>query len=268
MHLDYIGRKGALEIATDDGKRMQERGFEKKLIEDLDLDLESHRERSKWAAERGRRPPKLVHNIIFSMPPGTQPSKLFAAVRKFAEDRFALEHRYAMVLHTDDHHPHVHVVVKAMSEHGKRLNIRKTTLRAWRQEFARNLREQGVAANATERGVRGQARKPLKDGIYRAASRGASHHLRDRVTAVGRELASGQFRACPGRDDLHKTRGAVLAGWRALGERLSEEGHGELAGEVLRFAGRMPPARTEREHIAADLSERAAMKPTVQPRAR
>jgi type IV secretory pathway VirD2 relaxase len=264
MHLDYIGRKGDLEIETDDGKRMQEEGFEKKLIDDWDLDLESHREQSKWV-ERGRRPPKLVHNIIFSMPPGTPPSKLFSAVRRFAEDRFALQHRYAMVLHTDDDHPHVHVVVKAVSEQGKRLNIRKATLREWRQEFARNLREQGVPANATERAVRGQTRKPLKDGIYRAAARGVSSHLRDRVGAITRELACGEFRPGPGRDALQRIRAAVRNGWLAVGDRLAEDGHQDLAAEVRQFARQMPPLRTEREHIAAELMARATKARDLRP---
>jgi hypothetical protein len=31
------------------------------------------------------------------------------------------------VLHTDEPHPHVHMVVKAVSEHGVRLNIRRAT---------------------------------------------------------------------------------------------------------------------------------------------
>lgn len=219
VHLDYIGRKGELEVETDDGKRNREKGFERKLIEDWDLDLEPHQERARWAAEHGRKPPKLVHNIIFSMPPGTPSSKLFTAVRKFAEDRFALQHRYAMVLHMDEAHPHVHVVVKAMSEQGERLNIRKATLREWRQGFARNMRGLGVDANATEGAVRGQNRKPLKDGIYRAAARGASHHLRERVTAISRELASGQFRSGTGQETLRRTRVAVLTGWRASGGR-------------------------------------------------
>ena len=35
------------------------------------------------------------------------------------------KHRYAMVLHTDEPHPHVHMVVKAVSEEGVRLNIQK-----------------------------------------------------------------------------------------------------------------------------------------------
>ena len=86
-----------------------------------------------------RRSPKLVHNLIFSMPPGTPATKVLQAVRQFAANEWALKHRYAMVLHTNEAHPHVHVVLKARSEQGDRLNIRKATLREWRQKFAANL---------------------------------------------------------------------------------------------------------------------------------
>lgn len=42
--------------------------------------------------------------------------------------RVGAQHRYAMVLHTDQRHPHVHVVVKAESEDGRRLHIDKEML--------------------------------------------------------------------------------------------------------------------------------------------
>jgi hypothetical protein len=61
------------------------------------------------------------------------------------------------------------MVVKAMSERGVRLNIGKATLREWRRDFARHLRALGVAANATDRGVRGESRSPKPDGIERSA---------------------------------------------------------------------------------------------------
>jgi len=104
-----------------------------------------------------------------------------------------------MVLHTDEPHPHVHLVVKAMGADGKRLNIRKATLREWRQQFARHLHAEGVAANATPRQVRGQIRPPKTDGIYRAALRGTSTHHWDRAEAVARELVADQVKTEPGR---------------------------------------------------------------------
>src|ERR1700722_16879319 len=40
-HLDYIARKGELELETDDGERLQGRDAGERLVEDWDLDLES-----------------------------------------------------------------------------------------------------------------------------------------------------------------------------------------------------------------------------------
>lgn len=60
-----------------------------------------------------------------------------------------LKHGYVMVPHTDQPRPHVHVVLRAVSEEGERLNIRKATLRNWRPESAGYLRAPGVPANPT-----------------------------------------------------------------------------------------------------------------------
>src|SRR5580700_4382690 len=165
-HLGYLNRGGEVEIETDDGQRLSGKEVEKELLEDWDMDLEEHRRKSDLESRANRPPPKLVHKILFSMPAGTSPDKVLAAVKNFAREEFGLKHRYAMVLHTDEPHPHVHVVVKAISEQGVRLHIRKATLRLWRREFARHLRALGIAANATERSVRGESRSPKRDGIY------------------------------------------------------------------------------------------------------
>jgi site-specific recombinase XerC len=59
--------------------------------------------------------------------------------------------RMPNMLHTDDPNPHVHVVVRAISEEGKRLHIRKATLHNWRTAYAHLLRRQTIAAKATRR---------------------------------------------------------------------------------------------------------------------
>jgi hypothetical protein len=258
-HLDYLGRAGELELETDDGDRLQGKGTEKALLEDWDLDLDVDRRQGGLSAANGRKPPKLVHKLMFSMPPGTPPDKLQAAVRNLAREEFALKHRYVMVLHTDEPHPHVHMVVKAVSEQGVRLNIRKATLREWRREFARHLREQGVAANATERVVRGETKTPKKDGIYRAMRRGDSTHMRERVRAVAAEAGNGQGQAGSGKSKLIATRLEVVNGWRALEGLLLHEGHGDLAGQVSRFVPRMPPTLTEKEQLVQRVLEHSRL---------
>jgi hypothetical protein len=187
QHLDYIGREGRGEVQTDDGERLQGRGFERALLGDWDLDLDAHRRHTERAIAAGRKPPKLVHNIVFSMPKRTPPEKVLRAVQAFGREKFALKHRYAMALHVDQGHPHVHMVVKAVSEQGSRLYVRPHTLREWRRDFAQYLRDLGVEANATERAVRGANRTTKRDGIYRAMLRGQSTHMRARAEVVARE---------------------------------------------------------------------------------
>src|SRR5437016_7448572 len=256
-HLDYIGREGRGDVETDEGVRLQDRGFEKDLVKDWDLDLEAPRYPAR-AIAAGRKPPKLVHNLVFSMPRGTPPEKLLKAVRTFAREKFALQHRYALALHTDQGHPHVHVVVKAESEQGIRLNIRKATLREWRRDFAQYLRELGIDANATERAVRGEVRPQKATGIHRAMLRGASTLWRERAHSVARALASGGLRPEPGRERLLATRRDVVRGWNAMAQLLDEQGHRELAMVVRRFVERMPPPQSEREWIGRELQARLA----------
>ena len=260
-HLNYIGRYGKLELETDDGERVQGKKIGKSLLEEWDVDIDEVRRQANLSGTKGRAPPKLVHKLMFSMPPGSPPEKVFAAVRNFAREEFALQHRYAFVLHTDEAHPHVHLVLKAISEQGVRLNIRKATLRHWRSEFARNLRQLGVAANATERAVRGEARKAKKDGIYRASLRGDSTHIRAQAQAVARELQYGDLPTTADEAMLIKTRREVDQGWRSVSNRLRQEGRLELAGEVRRFADSMPPAQSDRIRVADELRKTALTQP-------
>jgi hypothetical protein len=252
-HLDYVGRHGELELETADGTRLHGDDVGAKLTEDWDLDIEEDRLQSDLSASRGRAPAKLVHKLIFSMPPGTSPSGVLHAVRNFAREEFALKHRYAFALHTDEPHPHVHVVVKAMGEHGQRLNIRKATLREWRTEFARHLRDQGIAANATPRYVRGVTKPQKSDGIYRAALRGESTHMRERAESVGAELMNGNSRSEQGKSKIIKTRDEVELGWRAVNDRLIAQGQPELAAQLERFVSQMPPPQTEKEAMAKEI---------------
>lgn len=187
------------------------------------------------------------------MPPGTPPQKVLAAVRNLAREEFYGQHRYALALHTDEPHPHVHLVVKAISEQGVRLNIKKATLRHWRSQFASHLRVLGVAANATERAVRGEIRAARKDGIFRASLRGESSYEREHAEGVARELSNGGLRASPGKATLLETRASILLGWRRVAERLSTQGERHLATEIATYTARMVPPQTDQERLARSL---------------
>jgi type IV secretory pathway VirD2 relaxase len=253
-HLEYLEKRADLE--TDDGEVLTEKGLARKLLEDWDLALDEGRHHRQRGIGAGRRTPKLVHNIVFSMPKGTPPEKLKKAVQRFATEKFGAQHRYVMALHTDQAHPHVHMVVKARSEDGPRLNIYKATLREWRRDFARYLRELGVEANATERAVRGSQYPNRSAALYRTAARGASTVMRERVEGVARAIAERALPMESGKAKLVATRRQVTEGWLAFAEMAEREGLRDLAGEARRFLERMPAPRTERERIAEQLLAR------------
>jgi hypothetical protein len=269
-HLRYIGRHGKLPIETDEGLTQQGRGAAMEITADWQLELCRSQYKPRPAPGQKDTRAKLVHNIVLSMPAGTPPEKVLAAARVFARENFALQYRYAVVLHTDQPHPHVHLVVKCEHEFepGKRLYIRKDTLRQWREQFAALMREQGVAANATPRQVRGLTRKPYRDAI---------HHRLRALRAYGRLPPSDQTRHRPpkistfmrakldsvlkalqtkrgvldaGRETMQHTRQEVVAGWHAVTDALRRQGQAELADRVERFVARMPAVQTDAQRMA------------------
>jgi len=231
-HMAYIGREGTLGLDVDTDGHIGGKGFERELVRDWDLDVDALQNHTRNSGS-SRKPPKLVHNIIFSMPPGTSPHAVLRAVKRLASNEWALQHRYAMVLHTDDDHPHVHVVLKAVSERGVRLNIRKATLRSWRAQFAAHLRNLGVDANATERAVRDNRKSPLSHGAYRALSR--DHSTRSPGIAHERPWHDSE------RTQSEGTRLRIRAGWRGVAELLESSHDHELAVAVRSFAADMSP---------------------------
>ncbi len=210
------------------------------------------------------------------MPGRTPPEAVLAAAREFARLNFALQYRYAMVLHTDQAHPHVHLIVKAEHEHepGRRLTIRKETLRQWREDFAACLRREGVVANATPAVVRGRPRTSKKDPIHqrlrslaqyealpahakaRMAPPVGSTFMRAKVQAVADEIKLGQLTPEAGIERLQATRQAVVADWQATAAALEKQGEAALAREVRAFVDGLAPARTEKMMIAATLLAR------------
>ena len=266
-HFGYISRKGRLEIETDEGERIAGTDAQRTFLAAWHLELSAGQYRGPRDQRADAREAKLVHKIVLSMPAPTPPEKVLAAARTFAREKFGVRHRYAMVLHTDQPHPHVHLVVKAEDEYGRRLHIDKPMLRGWREDFARTMREQGIAANATSRIIRGRNKGKARDGAFRAQRRGNSIAIRAKVTMIATELAkSGRFSE-PARAKLVETRKAVLANWMKIAETLDRQGEVVLAGDVRYFAKHLPPALTDTERLAVKFTQHLASSPEA-PRAR
>ena len=144
-HLDYIGRKGAVDIETRDGE----------VLTSKDDIVERAAEWSDTLEWRSR-PTVSSVSLIFSMPEGTDPEKVLGAVRALAHAELSDNHDYVLALHTDTPRPHVHLTVQAEGLDRTRFNPRPVLLHRFRERFARELRARGVAAEATPRRARGQ----------------------------------------------------------------------------------------------------------------
>jgi hypothetical protein len=252
-HFSYISQHGDLEIETDRGEHVTE-DDQRALLKGWHLDLSAGQYRGPRGTKAFARPVKLVHNIVLSMPSPTPPERVLAAAKVFAREKFGAKHRYAMVLHTHQHHPHVHLVVKAEREDGKgRLHINKATLREWRQDFAQEMRRQGIAANATPRSVRGQTQRAAKDVFYRTQVRGQSYALREKLDDIVHGLSETSPVPDPARARLLETRKAIIQGWNAVAHKLEAQGEIVLGGDVRYFAMHLPPVMTDRERLAAQL---------------
>jgi hypothetical protein len=281
-HFEYIDRHGKLDIETDRGEVLQGKAAATEIINDWALDYGAvpgaPHSRDKVGADGKRRQPRQVFNMVLSMPAGTPPQKVLQAVKKFAREEFAHQHRYAMALHSEEKgkhgaHPHVHLVVKAEHEYeGTRLNPRKADLQRWREMFAQYLTELGVAAAATRREDRGYVKTNKKTPIYRAAQRepkragttgkpetlntvaGDSVFMRKKLEAVKRELhTTGRIEDRDAYRSLMNIRAQVSERYGDAILWLRGQGREEEARRFEMMHRNLPLVRSEKQLIADSL---------------
>lgn len=171
-HFGYISRHGKLEIRSSEGEIIREEKRLKAIAADwdmLDQAMNAH----------GKDRPTSM-SMVLSMPGGTtDAATIHDAVQAFARVEFEGQFSYMVALHTDTAHPHVHLTVATQGADGTRFNPRKADLHHWRESFAHELRQRGIAAEATPRRARGHVQKRV---------RSPAHHLEARTAGQGRDL--------------------------------------------------------------------------------
>ena len=219
-HMNYIDREGD-GLIDQAGERHQ--------------GCEARREIARqWAREGTPIPERSdrreAFNIMWSMPAGTDARKLLAAVQALAARQFA-GHKYVLALHTHQANPHVHLLVRAESDLGVRLNPRKADLHGWRMEFAAALRERGIAAAASRQAARGVVKNYLS--IWQ-------------VKAQGEGRVRNQQRSHKDSQVARDTRADALRAWGGVAGVLAQSAKWEdrdLAKQVLEFVNTMPMER-------------------------
>lgn len=246
-HLRYITRNGDLTAEDEHGQEITGRRMVKETA-------------GAWmegSALNRRSNSRDTVNIILSMPPGTDREKLLVAARQFGRQTFGGHYSYLLVRHDDTDHPHCHLTVRSLGFDGRRLNPKRPDLQAWRVAFAESCRQNGIAAEATPRRVRGVIRKPKKQAVLHAdkAKRSTVQKakVREALTDITRATAipPDENRA---EIALERTRDS----WRQVADELARataESGRTLAQQIHQYLAQMPGAETERMQIQKQIRQ-------------
>ena len=248
-HLDYIGRKGDVEIESRDGEILTS-------MEDIAERAAEWSDTLQWRS----RPTVSSVSLVFSMPAGTDPDKVLGAVRALAHAEFSDNHDYVLALHTDTPRPHVHLTVQAEGLDRTRFNPRPVQLNRLRERFARELRARGVAAEATPRRARGQVIAGSSMALVKLRARlraGSSRQMTDadrRTNEQAIAVARGQA-ALPAFISLGKARWqAIRKAYRQAASALEATGSTDdrdLASDVRGFLDKRQGMNATPEVLAA-----------------
>jgi len=264
-HLDYIGRHGKLEVETSEGDLIHSRQGLQALADE-------------WGEQEAqtsrRREPLTSVSMILSMPPGSDPEGVYQSARAIAHaelDAFG----WAMALHTDTDHPHVHLTVAARGEDGLRFNPRKDDLVRFREAFARELRARGIEAEATPRRARGIVRKPETTAVRKIRERAENGSAPPpRVLEEGRRTSAALANerppdARPWEVAIVTTQARIRAAYRKVADRLAQSadpGDRALAAGTRSFVETMAePATRDRAGAFPAAQGQISRSPQVRP---
>lgn len=255
-HLDYIGRKGVVDIESRDGEILTSK-------DDIAERAAEWSDTLKWRS----RPTVSLVSLVFSMPAGTDPGKVLGAVRALAHSELSDNHDYVLALHTDTPRPHVHLTVQAEGLDRTRFNPRPAQLSRFRERFARELRARGVAAEATPRRARGRAIAGSSMALVKLRARlasGASRVMTDadrRTNEQALSVARGQSELPPfinkGKTRWQEIRRAYEQAASALTET-GKSGDQTLANDVRKFLDKHPDMTATPEIFAAHHAQNLA----------
>lgn len=257
-HLAYITRNGEIQATNERGEVVSGREAVKDVAGEWNMAV----------PKRG----DLTRNVMLSMPPGTDPEKVLRAATTFADKTFAGERQYLIALHTDKDHPHVHLTLRRRGFDGRNLNPRKEDLQSWREGFAHELRQLGVAAEATPRRARGVVLKPKTQAVYHmerdnkdgkkrqdGTERPAPAVQLAKFAQAVREVTGGEApKVRPWEMKIAERQAKIRGGWNATADALDKHGTGEaraLAAQIRQFVAEMPPIQTERQQMQARVAQ-------------
>jgi len=250
-HLAYISRNGKIEIENNRGETFNGSREVASVFREW---LEKHDDARAvgYASDRTR----ITISVMFSMPGSVNAEAVKDAVRALAEQEFQGRHDYVMALHTDTHHPHVHLTLRTVGDDGVKLRFGKPDLQHLRDTFAEKLRQRGIEAESTPRHARGATRRGEATPVYKIRQRGGKPLVDARKTReVKRDLEDngGRLPQKPWDDALVARRTRVMTTYgnavRILAQSQDPEDR-QLAEATRKFSARLTDVTTQRGQMA------------------
>jgi hypothetical protein len=249
-HLDYISREGKLQLNTSDCFKTNN----KEEVHDL---------AKSWGRQNGIPEVstyKEAYNFILSMPEGTDPKKVEAATKAFAERNFSGSREYAYVLHEDTDDPHVHLCVLAKDQYGQRLNPKKADLHIFRVQFAEELRKLGVDCAATKRQHRGKLEKGEKQAIIHMRKNGRLNLDKQKIQDLVQAIKEHQSPNNPLLKIILEKRKILKEDYAAISKALYKEGYKTEASAI----SKLNKSLDEASKLSKDLKAyEASIKPST-----
>jgi len=255
-NLDYITRNGKVELEDSQGNTYLGKESVKEFFDEWnDFDREKRNKNQRDTMK-----------MVLSMPAGTDADALKKAARDFIKKEYSANHEYAFALHTDEKHPHVHVVVKTLGFDQKRLNPRKADIQQWRENFAEKLNDRGIDAVATPRIIRGVVkkseaqvlrhieqeqtkRKPRVSTVKESQKKAAIDELNTEKSGRNTEPKAWSVA-------IQKQQKEVRKNWHELADELEKQPSQDdkiFAKKIRIFAENMPNVETRHEQIKNEI---------------
>lgn len=258
-HLNYISREGRLPLEKDSGETVEGLEMQRELVRDWSADFDT------------RMNSRDTANIVFSMPPGSDPEALSNAVRMVGDDYFA-GHEWVFAIHKDTKHPHAHMSVKMRGwERGEKLQLRKADLYELREKFAEASRKQGVPLAASSRAARGVGHKAVRQALRHLRARGIVPEVqKSAAQELGRELERGLPEEKPWEEAMRERNDAERQAYREDAQSLraaaaqedaaSREAFLAAARDLDTFAKNMPKPKTRRQAFLERVGRQLAIR--------
>ena len=249
--VDYISRKGDLEVETKDGSLVHGRDGEGGTMELVEG----------WSAHfRERVNARNAMHLQVSAPPGTDRAAFRNAARAFAGRAFGAGYDYALTSHEDESHPHVHILVVRDGTKNVYLGNSKSDLQRYREIMAEAAGDHGIAMNATPRAMRAVAEKGEKMAVRKARERAGTSQVDEKAAAeVLAEMAGGPVPDRPWILAMARRAAAereayedLAQSFDAIGTRMGEDDTGMMrsAGRLVRRQGMaLRQIATRRDHM-------------------